>query len=207
MSRHVHSYIALGDSYTIGESLPLHDNFPYQTIQFLRQRGLHFYAPEIVAKTGWTTSELAEHLLHHKYNEHYDFATLLIGVNNQYRSQILKDYTTDFDFLLRKAIRLVHDKSNHVIVLSIPDWGHTPFAYGRDMDKISKEIDKFNEVNKKIAQQYQVNYLEITKGTRLALDDKSLLTTDQLHYSSLEYGKWADKVAFMMSEILKHKLI
>src|SRR5688572_11620272 len=104
MTRHFSSYLALGDSYTIGELVPLYESFPYQAVQLLRGEGLHFHAPEIVAKTGWTTSELAEHLLHTKLNEHYDFVTLLVGVNNQYRGLPIDDFKSDLEFLLKKAL-------------------------------------------------------------------------------------------------------
>ena len=128
MTKHIFSFLALGDSYTIGEAVPIYESFPYQTVQLLRAAGLHFYAPEIVAKTGWTTFELAEHILHSKLNEHYDFVTLLIGVNNQFRGLSTEDYTTDFEFLLHKAIHFADEKNDRVIVLSIPDYGVTPFA-------------------------------------------------------------------------------
>jgi len=106
MTKHNFTYLALGDSYTIGESVPLHESFPYQTVQLLRKNGLYFHAAEIIAKTGWTTFELAEHILHSRLNDHYDFVTLLIGVNNQYRSLSVEDYKTDFEFLLRKQFLL-----------------------------------------------------------------------------------------------------
>jgi hypothetical protein len=102
MSKHHYSYLALGDSYTIGESVPLHESFPYQTVQLLRKAGHHFHAPEIIAKTGWTSFELAEHMLHNKLNDQYDFVTLLIGVNNQYRELPVEEFANDFDFLLAK---------------------------------------------------------------------------------------------------------
>ncbi len=194
MSKHHYSYLALGDSYTIGESVPLHESFPYQTVQFLRKQGYHFYAPEIIAKTGWTSFELAEHLLHTKLNEQYDFVTLLIGVNNQYRSLAMEDFTTDFDFLLRKAIHLSGNHPEHVIVLSIPDWGVTPFAKERDSKKISEEINAFNKICESAAKKNQTHFINITDDTRDASNDKNLLAIDQLHYSGKEYGIWAEKV-------------
>jgi hypothetical protein len=194
MSKHHYSYLALGDSYTIGESVPLHESFPYQTVQLLRKAGHYFHAPEIIAKTGWTSFELAEHMLHNKLNDQYDFVTLLIGVNNQYRELPVEEFANDFDFLLRKAIHLSGEKSNHVIVLSVPDWGVTPFASGKDVKKISKEIDTFNTVCESAAKKYNTHFIDITEETRKAKTDKSLLTNDKLHYSGKEHTVWAEKL-------------
>ncbi|MBA4196475.1 MAG: lysophospholipase [Chitinophaga sp.] len=201
MSQHYNTLLCLGDSYTIGESVPLHDSFPYQTIQLLRKKGLHFYAPEIVAKTGWTSFELAEHLLHHQYNEQYDYVTLLIGVNNQYRGLSVEDFKTDFEFLLKKAIHFVNNHAAHVIVLSIPDWGVTPFAANRDTQGISKAIDNFNTVCESYAKQYQTKFINITEDTRKAKNDESLLAVDKLHYSAKAMAVWAEKVADTIIEM------
>lgn len=201
MTRHFFTYLALGDSYTIGEAVPIYESFPYQAVQRLRAAGLHFNAPEIVAKTGWTTAELAEHILHTGLNEHYDFVTLLIGVNNQYRGENIKDYKTDLEFLLHKAIHFAGDNANHVIVLSIPDWSVTPFAKKRDTQKIVEEINSFNKINKSVALQYKVNYLNITDSTRSAAKDASLVTNDGLHPSGKEYGKWADEIAAVIKKL------
>ena len=203
MTKHFFSLLCLGDSYTIGEGLPLHENFPYQTIQLLRQASLHFHAPEIVAKTGWTTFELAEHILHTKLNEHYDFVTLLIGVNNQYRELSIDDYTNDFEFLLRKAIHFAGEKHDHVVVISIPDWGVTPFAKKHNSKKIATEIDAYNKINKSIAAQHKVNYIDITPSSRLAKDDQSLLTNDKLHPSGSAYTGWAKMLAAVISKTAK----
>lgn len=191
MSKHIYSLLCLGDSYTIAEGVALHDSFPYQTIQLLRNKNLHFHAPEIVAKTGWTTFELAEHILHHKLNDQYDFVTLLIGVNNQYRNLSMDDFKNEFDFLLKKAIHLTNNVAEKVIVLSIPDWGVTPFAHDKNKEKISTEIDAYNNVCQTLAEEYGTHFINITESTRKAENDASLLTADQLHYSSIEMQKWA----------------
>ncbi|MEO7531638.1 MAG: GDSL-type esterase/lipase family protein [Sediminibacterium sp.] len=203
MSKHHYSYLALGDSYTIGESVPLHDSFPYQAIQLLRRAGHHFHAPEIVAKTGWTSVELAEHLLHNKLNEQYDFVTLLVGVNNQYRGLEIEEFETDFNFLLRKAIHLSGEKPNHVIVLSIPDWGVTPFASSKDEKKISNEINAFNSICMSVATKLKTHFINITEETRKVKIDQSLLATDTLHYSGKEHAIWASMVVEIVEEILK----
>ena len=190
-----YSYLALGDSYTIGESLPLQDNFPYQTVDLLRKKAMSITDPEIVAKTGWTTDELMDAIAKRTLQPTYDFVSLLIGVNNQYRGRDVDTYQKEFEQLLQQAIQFAGGKQNHVFVLSIPDWGATPFAEGRDQEKITREIDLFNATNQKIAKQYKVNYIEITVGTRAAKQDLSLVAEDKLHPSKKEYAKWAEKLS------------
>ena len=150
----IYKYLALGDSYTIGEQVPLFENFPYQTIQMLRKKmgGQHdFLAPEIVAKTGWTTDELDAQISDTLFLEGYDFVSLLIGVNNQYRGRNTENFATEFKSLLQKAIFFARNNPSHVFVLSIPDWGITPFAADRDASQIANEIDEYNQVCKEIA--------------------------------------------------------
>src|SRR5574338_304396 len=117
----LYSYLALGDSYTIGESVSAKENFPNQTVQLLQKAGYDFESPEIVAKTGWTTDELQNGINKHHFNSPYDFVTLLIGVNNQYRGRTVSEYRTEFKSLLRHAIQFAGNKPDHVIVLSLPD--------------------------------------------------------------------------------------
>ena len=189
--------LCLGDSYTIGESVPLHEGFPYQTIQKLRKAGWSFAPAEVVAKTGWTTFELMAHLDKTILNPHYDFVTLLIGVNNQYRGLSITDFEKDFITLLQKAIAFAGGKSKKVIVLSIPDWGLTQFAKNKNVDaeKISKEIDAFNEVCQKHAASSGCHYINITDETRQAKEHPNLLASDGLHYSAVEHEVWANFVA------------
>ncbi len=194
MTKHYFSYLALGDSYTIGESVPLHEGFPYQVVQRLRKKGLHFHAPEVVAKTGWTSFELADHILHTQLNEHYDFVSLLIGVNNQYRGLPISEFENDFEYLLKKAIYFAGNKPERVIVLSIPDWSVTPFAAERDTNKINQEIDAFNKVCEDKVKKLGGHFIDITTQTRLAKNDESLLASDKLHYSAKSHAVWAEKV-------------
>ena len=203
MTKHLFSYLALGDSYTIGESVALHDSFPYQAVQLLRKAGLHFNAPEIIAKTGWTSGELAEHLLHTKLNEQYDFISLLVGVNNQYRGLAATDFKTDLDFLLRKAQHLSGGHDGRIIVLSIPDWGVTPFGRKSGRSGISDETDQFNAICETAAKQFKAHYIDITTDSRKAKDDTSLLAGDQLHYSGKEHAVWAGKVATFIRQTIK----
>lgn len=190
-----HTYLALGDSYTIGEYLPVFDSFPYQTVQLLRKNGIDFYAPEIVAKTGWTTAELIEGITNTHFLPQYDFVSLLIGVNNQYRGLELNTYATEFEALLQKAIAFAGNDPKKVVVLSIPDWGVTPYAEGRDYEKIATAINTYNELNKKISNQYQVFYIDITPNSREASSDLSLMAADGLHPSGKAYAIWAKAVA------------
>lgn len=189
------TYLALGDSYTIGESVSIFESFPYQTIQLLRKKGMKVNAPEIIAKTGWTSSELQLEVNKLMFQEKYDIVSLLIGVNNQYREKSLQEYKNEFTSLLKKAIQFAGNKKNHVFVISIPDWGAMPFAENHDRKKISTEIDQFNKANKKVSLFYGVHYIDITAESRDVLDNPLLAAKDQLHPSGLEYQKWAIKLA------------
>lgn len=194
--------LCLGDSYTIGEGVPLTENFPYQTMQLLRNSGYSFQAPEIIAKTGWTTDELQTAINRHTFLAVYDFVTLLIGVNNQYRGRSVDEYLPAFESLLSQAIQFAGNRKERVMVLSIPDWGVTPFAAGRDRAKIAAEIDAYNAANKSVAEKAGVHYINITPGTREAASDASLLAADGLHPSAKEYARWAEKVAAYIQSVL-----
>jgi lysophospholipase L1-like esterase len=190
-----YSYLALGDSYTIGEAVQLDLSYPYQVVQLLRKKGFNFFAPEIIARTGWTTDELAENMKGYEFLPKYDFVTLLIGVNNQYRGREVIEYKEQFEELLKKAIERAHGKKDRVLVISIPDWGCTPFAADADTAKISREIDVFNSVNKAISIQYKTQYVDITPEFREAKQYPALVAEDKLHPSSIAYSKWAEKIA------------
>jgi len=194
MNAKEYTYLALGDSYTIGESVLANENFPNQTAALLRKKGYIFLSPEIIAKTGWTTDELQDAIDSRHLKNNYSLVTLLIGVNNQYRRRDISEYEKEFKSLLKQAIEFAGNDSNHVIVLSIPDWGVTPFANGRDHLQIAKEIDKFNAINKKISLRYNVHYIDITSWTREAISNLSLIAADGLHPSGKEYKRWAEKI-------------
>ncbi len=197
------TYLALGDSYTIGEGVLLQESFPYQLVKLLRHKDHPITGPEIIAKTGWTTNELWSHLENHAFLPKYDFISLLIGVNNQYRGLSIIEYTSDFEKLLEKALTLVDNKKDHIFVLSIPDYSVTPFSKEKDPEKISKDIDIFNTANRALATQYKVQYVDITESTREAASDASLLASDGLHPSPQEYQKWAAKTAALIEKLLK----
>ena len=189
-----YSYLALGDSYTIGQSVLSSENFPSQTVQILNQKNYNFKSPEILATTGWTTDELQTNINNHTFTPPYDFVSLLIGVNNQYRGRSIENYKPEFESLLKQAIQFAGGNASRVIVVSIPDWGVTPFANGRDRAQIAKEIDDYNAANKYISVIYKVNYIDITPGSREAATDLSLVAGDGLHPSAKEYARWAQKV-------------
>lgn len=194
-SQKTYTYLALGDSYTIGEKVVAEESFPSQTVHLLREKGKKLAAPRIIAKTGWTTGELQAALNKAHLKKQYDFVTLLIGVNNQYRGLKVVDYIPEFEHLLKQAIKLTGNDTSHVVVLSIPDWGVTPFAEGRDRKQIAADIDAYNAANQLLAEKYKVHYINITPGTRKAVSDASLLAEDGLHPSGKAYAEWAAEVS------------
>lgn len=196
------SYLALGDSYTIGQSVPDSERFPVQVVNILRKKNVTIADPDIIAVTGWTTADLL-HALHADPPSHtYSFVSLLIGVNNQYQGRSLEEYKKQFTELLNLAIIYSGNHRDHVFVISIPDYSVTPFAYGSDTARISKEIDNFNEVNKTISLGTGVSYIDITPISRGAKNDPSLIASDGLHPSASQYYKWASLMApLFFSEI------
>jgi lysophospholipase L1-like esterase len=202
MAKHVHSLLCLGDSYTIGEGVPLHQSFPYQVVQKLRLDGQNFHAPEIIAQTGWTTFELADFLIHHRFEQHYDFVTLLIGVNNQYRGLSVDDFAEEYEYLLKKAISLCAQHEKQVLAISIPDWGITPFAFGKNREDIANAIDSFNTTASLLAAKYNVSWLDITGDYRKTGGASEMLAADGLHPSGSIYQEWAYRIKDFVEGIL-----
>ncbi|MBB1286995.1 SGNH/GDSL hydrolase family protein [Flavisolibacter sp. BT320] len=198
-----YTYLALGDSYTIGEAVLLQESFPYQTVQLLRKEGYKVAAPEVIARTGWTTSELQTAMVGYQFAPKYDFVSLLIGVNNHYRGQSIVAYKEEFEALLNKGIELAGGKTAHCFVLSIPDYSVTPFAREKDVAKISKEIDAYNNLKKALCIQYKVPYLEITADFRKAKAKEDYIAPDGLHPSAKVYAKWAKKLSGAMGKLAK----
>jgi lysophospholipase L1-like esterase len=187
--------LALGDSYTIGEAVADNERWPAQFISMLGSCGVEFDTPEIIATTGWTTGELLLAIEKANPKGPYDMVSLLIGVNNQYRGHSLEDYKVEFEKLLKNAIFFAEGDVKRVLVISIPDWGVTPFAADRDGDKIATEIDAFNQENKSISSSYGVDYIDITPHSRLARHDHSLTASDKLHPSNRVYTYWAELIS------------
>lgn len=200
VAQSAYTYLALGDSYTIGENVALFESYPYQTVQLLRKAGYNFNAPELIAKTGWTSGELKEGIRNTYLQPSYHIVSLLIGVNDQYRGNDPEEYSPLFEQLLQQAIQLTGGRKERVFVLSIPDWSATPFAEGKDRSRISEQIDGFNQLNQEISRRYGINYLSITAGTREAGANSKLLASDGLHYSKKEYANWA---ALLAQDIIK----
>ena len=192
------NYLALGDSYTVGEGVKYENSFPVQLVNDLKFDGIKIDSINIIAKTGWTTSKLIDSLSIHN-NKKYDLVTLLIGVNNQYRDLNISDYIVEFENLLLRSIS--YSKNSNVFVLSIPDYGVTPFAVDMDREKISKEIDEYNRINKEISKKYNIEYFNVTDISRLAEFDSTLLTNDRLHPSKKMYKMWVNELKVKVSEV------
>ena len=197
------TYLALGDSYTIGQSVPDYERFPVQTVVYLRAKNISIKDADIIAVTGWTTGDLLNALNTNPPKENYSFVTLLIGVNNQYQGRTLDEYKLQFTELLNRSIAYAGNNKQHVFVLSIPDYSVTPFADGRDTTQIAKEIDEFNEANKAITLNAGVNYINITDISRDAKKDASLIAKDGLHPSEIQYNKWVDILAPLVLQKLQ----
>ncbi|HYV92348.1 MAG TPA: GDSL-type esterase/lipase family protein [Chitinophagales bacterium] len=195
-----YTMLSLGDSYTIGERVDEADRFPNQAVMLLHNMGIYFEKPKIIAKTGWTTDELMAAIENENLKGTYDFVTLLIGVNNQYRGRDLENYRKEFIELLELAIKFSGGKATHVIVLSIPDWGATPFAEGSDRKKIATEIDQFNAVNMKESDKRHVHYIGITGFTR---EHPDWIAEDGLHPDGRQYALWSQEIVVAIEGEIK----
>ena len=191
--------LALGDSYTIGESVEPEQRWPAQLIARLRERGFSFDDPLIIATTGWTTGDLSRALVQTGPLGPFDLVTLLIGVNNQYRGRSEEEYRQQFRALLQRAITYAGDDATRVIVLSIPDWSVTPFASAlgaepSSLDRIAAAIDRLNGINQAEAERLGAYYVYVTPISREAAVDRSLLASDGLHPSGKRYARWVKLV-------------
>lgn len=194
------SYLALGDSYTIGESVAESERWPVQLSKSLTKSGLEVASPQIIARTGWTTDELKVKIVSEKITKTYDLVSLLIGVNNQYRGRSIEQFRIEFIDLLETAIKFSGNKPEQVFVVSIPDWGVTPFG-GKGQNKtISEQIDLFNKVKKEETEKKGILFIDITPISRQAINDVSLIAEDGLHPSGKMYQQWVEKIS---PELLK----
>jgi lysophospholipase L1-like esterase len=196
-------YLALGDSYTIGEGIDEAGQWPVQLARALRAEGIAVADPRIIARTGWTTDELDAAVTAQEPVGEYDFVSLLIGVNNQYRGRPVEEYRVQFAALLWRAIGFAGNRSERVLALSIPDWGVTPFArqQGRDRDQIASELDAYNLAAREACLQRGVAFVDITAVSRELGGDVEMLADDSLHPSAAMYAQWT-KLAFPVAHRL-----
>lgn len=196
------TFLALGDSYTIGQSVNENERFPAQTIALLQQQGVKMANPVYIATTGWTTGDLQSAIANQNPST-ADVVSLLIGVNDQYRGMDTGGYAIRFLQLLDKAVQLAKGKKSNVFVLSIPDYSATPFVSPDQKTRVSIQIDQFNSVNSRITLANGISYTNITDLTREASTNPFLIASDSLHPSGLEYKKWADLLAPKMKTVLQ----
>lgn len=187
------TYLALGDSYTIGESVAASLRWPVQLVNQLRERGVEIKDPKIIAKTGWTTDDLLQAMESRLNGEEYDLVSVLIGVNNQYQEKSLADYEADLRKLFEKAIARSRTGKEGVFVVSIPDYSVTPFGEA-NADEIAKEIDAFNAVLKKVAADYELAFYNITPISKTAAENPNLVAEDGLHPSGEMYSLWVNDI-------------
>lgn len=188
------SYLALGDSYTIGESVSANDRWPVKLALLLKKAGYSYTQPRIIAKTGWTTGQLKAAINEANIQQKYNLVTLLIGVNDQYRGLSVESFRTEYIEVLNKAIDLAGSSPKNVLVVSIPDWGVSPFGKNRNRAEISEEIDLFNKVKREETAKRQVRFIDITGISRQALDNDLYIASDGLHFSGAMYQLWAEEI-------------
>jgi lysophospholipase L1-like esterase len=189
----IKTFLCLGDSYTIGESVAVELRWSMQLAQALDTEQSTI-KPTLIAKTGWTTDELLEGINQAVLDDSYDYVSLLIGVNNQYRGRSVASFEPEFTTLLNRAIALSKNKKDGVLVLSIPDWGVMPFAEGRDRKQIAYEIDAYNTRIEQICKTYGVRYFNITEISRQASENADLIANDGLHPSGAMYAAWVQAI-------------
>jgi lysophospholipase L1-like esterase len=190
-------YLALGDSYTIGESVPEADRWPNQLAALLNNKGKNIEKPRIIATTGWRTDNLKNAMNIAKLKPEYNLVSLLIGVNNYYQGKPVEQFAVEFEDLLNTAIQLAGGKKENVFVVSIPDYGYTPFGKPKQ-EQITKGIDEFNSVSKKIADKLQVKYINITDISRKGFDQPDLVANDGLHPSGKMYALWVERIGSLL---------
>ena len=194
-------YLALGDSYTIGESVDADRRFPAQLADELKRKDFDVQEVKVIARTGWTTDDLQGAIATEELPEdRYQFVSLLIGVNNQFRGYPIEQFEREFAELLAESIRFAGGKPDRVFVLSIPDYGVTPYARSRNPERIALEIDQYNAIKKDICEQAGASFIEITEISRKALDEPALIASDRLHPSAEMYARWVEK---LLPEVLE----
>jgi len=186
-------FLALGDSYTIGESVPEQERWPVQLAKAMTERGQKTDAPRIIATTGWRCDQLKKAIEDAKLTSDWGMVSLLIGVNNQYQKRTAESYAPEFEELLDMAVTLAGGKKENVFVVSIPDYGYTPFGKPKQAE-ITKAIDEFNSVNRTITAKKGIKYVEITDLTREGLTKPEYVAADGLHPSGKMYSLWVERI-------------
>ena len=188
------SWLALGDSYTIGQGVNTSERFPAQTLELLKLRSIKTAQLTYIATTGWTSAQLDKSISQQNL-AYYDFVTVLIGVNDQFQGIDTSTYSKNFKSILNRAILATRGESQHVLVMSIPDYSLTPVGKLLDTLKIKREIDVFNGLNRKYAKEFKCNYLDITILGREARSNASWIARDGLHPSAIAYNNWAKQIS------------
>ncbi|WP_349998308.1 SGNH/GDSL hydrolase family protein [Stenotrophomonas lacuserhaii] len=196
------TWLALGDSYTIGEGVPAEGRWPHQLAALLRARGIALQEPRTIATTGWTTDELDAGIDAVAPDGPFDFVSLLIGVNNQYRGRSLQEYQQQFSALLQRALAFAGGRPSRVLVLSIPDWGVTPFAHDRDRAAIAEALDGYNHAAQAICNALGIAYVDITDLSRQHGAEAAMLADDGLHPSARMYALWAQRALPLAERLL-----
>lgn len=195
--------LCLGDSYTVGEAVPVSQSFPFQLLQNLKTEDLITKGTyNLIAKTGWTTTELKEALQQNAVSSTYDIVTLLIGANNIFRNYPTEIYETEFEELLQAAIQKTGNQPEKVIVISIPDYGYTPFGKNNQAE-ISAKINAYNTINELLALQYGAQYVNITPISRKGLQQSYLITYDGLHPSGIMYAEWVAQIIDLAANVIE----
>ncbi|MCS4278405.1 SGNH/GDSL hydrolase family protein [Stenotrophomonas rhizophila] len=197
------AYLALGDSYTIGEGVEPAGRWPMQLAAALRDIGVAVDDPTIIATTGWTTDELEAGIDADAPQGPFELVSLLIGVNDQYRGRSVDEYRPRFTALLQRALAFAADRAPRVLVLSIPDWGVTPYAVasGRDRVRIGQELDAYNAAAAAICAEHDVAFVDITDLSRQLGGESVMLAEDGLHPSAAMYTLWHQR-AFEVTRVL-----
>jgi lysophospholipase L1-like esterase len=190
----VRRFLALGDSYTIGEGVPEADRWPNHLCTMLRAQNISIADPIIVAQTAWTSDELSDAISQAKLSAPFDLVSLLVGVNDQYRARPVAGFTSEFKVLLVRAKHFAANRAERIVVLSIPDWGATPFAEGRDRSLIAREIETYNASARDLAEKAGANWIDVTLISRGMRADPTLIAADGLHPSGEMYRRWAELV-------------
>ncbi len=191
------SILTLGDSYTIGSSVEIDHRWPIQLQSAIEKKHGIDVSLKIIAKSGWRTDDLRKAIIEENITTKYDYVTLLIGVNNQYQKKAISDYPQEFNKCIDQAINFTQSLDN-VIVISIPDYAYTPFGQTKDPKRISKEIDQYNDINKRISIERGVKYVDITDITRIGLSDPALVAKDGLHPSGKCYSYFIPRILQIM---------